>query len=245
MVHIQNSIIEWRDEQDDFYKCFKWVEGDIFEITPELLENQIGNYQVDIEFYKDSSYQEKLFEKAIRGFFRYCPIYIEGIDEIIYPLINGHDDFDILIKTLNNQLLSIDRSDFDYNTSEFQNGIRWNEFYGVIPAEKDQFELTLKSVTTNNQVKLKPYIPRLKWRLKNLEKFNNFTGLPINLNFDTDIYMRKKPVLEIRVISREYLTDLFLTIEEKIHPLSINDEKNFIYSFPLNAIFEDLNRIKK
>jgi len=243
LVHIQNSIIEGRDEQDDFYQSFKWVEGYNFEITPELLNNTIGNYQVDIEFYIDESYTKKLFEKSIRCFFRYCPIYIEDNDEIIYPLKNGHKDCDISIKPLNNQLISIDRSDIDFNLIEFQNGIRCNKFYGVIPADKDNFELTLKSSISKNRVKLKPYIPRLKWRLRNIKKFKNFTGLPINLNFDTDFSMKKKPVLEIRVISREDLTDIFLTIKERNYPLSIKDGKQFIYTFPLVAIIEDLNRI--
>jgi hypothetical protein len=77
-VHIQNSITEKLGRQEKVCETFKWIEDDEFKITPELLNNKIGSYQVDIEFYTDKSYTKKLFEKSIRGFFRYCPIRINN-----------------------------------------------------------------------------------------------------------------------------------------------------------------------
>ncbi|MHA1725767.1 MAG: hypothetical protein ACTSXH_13190 [Promethearchaeota archaeon] len=246
MVYIQNSITDEYIEQKKFYNKIKWIKGDKFEISPEHLNNKIGSFQIDIEFYRDDTYTEPLFDKSIRGFFRYCPVRIEQCDLVILPTEKGHKDFEINMMTVNDQLLSIERSDIDFKTETLQNSMICKKFSAVASKDIDQFELIIKSPHCINLVRLKPYIPRVKWRLKNIEKFENLTGKPINFDFDNCFKLKKNITLEIRVISKDCFNGLFIIFDDKKYPLRISDKKNFIYSFPLNPIYEEINRyIKK
>jgi hypothetical protein len=152
----------------------------------------------------------------------------------------------ISIYTINDQVLSIESSDIKFKSIEHHEGQKQNEFLITIPPHRDQYELVIKSQNSKNLVRLKPYIPRLKWRLKNQHKHESFRGVPINLDFDAEFTLQNKPELEIQIFSRERLSYLFLIIGEKRYPVSISDEKNFLYSFPLNSIYEEiLEHIKR
>ena len=231
------------EKPENFYKRIEWKQGDEFEITPEHLDNKIGNYQIDIEFYQDESYNEKLFCESIRGFFRYCPISIENNNLLIFPSNDDKEDFEISICSLNEQLLSIECSEIEFISKFVENRINW---LALVPKNLDQFEIVFKSVNSENSVKLRPYIPRLKWRLNNISEFENFSDIALNLDFDEKFYFSKNLTLEIRIISKNAINDLFISYNDNRIPLKISDSNDFIYSFPLNSIYEEINKsIKK
>ena len=107
MIHIQNSVSNDKYYQEEFYKSYKWIDEKDFEIAPEHIDNQIGNYQIDIEFYSDESYKERLIDSSIRCYFRFCPLSIDNSQIMILPSENGHDEFYLRIIPLTDEKLEI------------------------------------------------------------------------------------------------------------------------------------------
>ncbi|MHA1491356.1 MAG: hypothetical protein ACTSRI_17100 [Promethearchaeota archaeon] len=237
IIHLQNSILEEDLIQEDFYNSFKWSGDNDFEIKPEYLDNKIGHYQVQVEFYKDNTYTEKFIDGYIIGFFKFCPILIDDTDNIILPSKNGHQNFPLNIHTINNQQLTINCNEINLSITETNNFLK---IFGCVPVDVDKLEFKVSSKNTSNKVSLKPYIPRLKWRIKNIEIYKKYTGDVILFDFNRDFKIKKNIKLDIKIYYTEPLSNLILKIGNKEHRLLKNEKKKFVYTMFLNSHYEFL-----
>ncbi|MHA1413976.1 MAG: hypothetical protein ACTSO4_15330, partial [Promethearchaeota archaeon] len=242
LLHIQNSIIKNNDDQFKFHKEFKWMDNEEFIINFELLDKRIGSYQIDIIFFEDNSYKNPLFNKSVRGHFRFCPISIIGLDKIIFPTMDGHNILKCNISPIVNENFEIKKltNSIQLKTAHDKNK---TYFIGTIPENIDKFEIILIQKEKNSIVKIKPLIPRVKWRIKNLSGFEDFTGKTININFDNQFSMKFNAKIEIAIFIIKANLSLKLQFEEKSFSIPQRKDNRFLYSFPLNSIYEDILRI--
>ncbi|MHA1491358.1 MAG: hypothetical protein ACTSRI_17110, partial [Promethearchaeota archaeon] len=243
-IHIHNSIMS--SKQDKFYKKIEWIDGDRFEISPELFNYKIGAYQINVEFYQDETFEKKLVGNSIRRVFRYCPMIIENINKIILPTEEGHTDYPLSIISLNEQHICVESNENKLESKYIEDGISWTEITEIIPKDKTKLNLIIGANNTQNKIITELYLPRLQWRMNNTCRLNKFIGKPIILDFDKDFSLSRNNFLEVRLYTYEIFEDLFLKYGNYQIPLKLTNKNKRRYFVLLNPFYEEfMNYIRK
>lgn len=238
-LHIQSSGL---NEEGSFHLSLKLHTENQIEITSELLNNKIGNYQINLEFYTDETYRNRVFNIPIRKHFRYCPITIENHNKIVLPTSENYREYPLLIRTLCDQELIITCNDIDINKTTISDGSGGNVLHGIVPINIDEIVIFIGAFACLNNMPITLVIPRIKWRINGLKKFSEFSGEILEINYEENLADEEDLKLEIKLWSKKWIRNCSLNFKDEIYPIQKFDQKKLTYSFPLDIIYDKIER---
>lgn len=242
LIYILNSIIRGSENPEKFEKKIQWCDGNIYDISPELFDNRIGSYELNLYYYDDKDCTRKKFKKPTRKQFRYCPIAIKREENLLKPTSENYQSYPLKIQTINNQEITIlcDQTDFKINEGAEKN--KKHEYSASVPLNVDEIILEIGSENSINDIYIKLIIPRIKWRLKGVKEKTEFTGEKIEITYDEDMFEQNDIFLMVKSGSRKWIRDLALKFRNEIYSPKSYDRKTHIHTFLLNLYSERIER---
>ncbi len=245
LLHIRNSKKKKKESQetDDFHCVFELNEN-YFEILPKYLDHTIGYYQINVEFYADEQYKERILNSSTRFFFRYCPIEISRSFELFFPTsIENNLKYPIDIKCLNAGEIKATSEQCELIQSFDDKGV---ECYKTeISSDMDVIKIWVASRVETDKILIKISIPWIKWRLDGLELKEDFSGECIEVLYEEESLFNNKFYLEIKNFSHSRIDDLSLEVVNDSYPIFNYIKKTSTFNFPLEIISDIIHRNMK
>lgn len=242
LIYILNSIISGSENPEKFEKKIQWCDGNIYDISPELFDNRIGSYELNLYYCVDKDCTRKKFKKPMRKQFRYCPIAIKREENLLKPTSENYQSYPLKIQTVNNQEITILCDQTDFKINEGAEKKKKYEYSTNVPLNVDEIILEIGSENSINDIYIKLIIPRIKWRLTGVKEKTKFTGEKIEITYDEDLFEQNDIFLMVKSGSRKWIRDLALKFRNEIYSPRSYDRKTHIHTFLLNLYSERIER---
>ena len=237
VLHIQSSR---QMGKEIYHKIINLKKNNQIEITPIILDNRVGNFQINLEFFKNESQKDKVLDIPIRTYFRFCPISIDATEKIVLPTSENYLEYPLLIQNFGKEEINVICEDLGITKILKSDRTSGYDLVAVVPINKDEVDLLINS--EEDSVHILFNVPRIKWRFKGLKKYSKFSGLLSIINYEEISTNQDDIILEIKSWLRTEVKKCSLNFKDETFSLTKLKRNGFIYSLSLDMIYDKMER---